>query len=169
MRCKAIVEWLTTTRRTHANSGDSKELVDRGNSPSSSPTDRFHEGSRSAMRHWAFITLGELLLQNNSHIDRHSWDKYAAARHSNYLVGVFGIEDLEISCQDFSLARPFLEPCFNLSIKRFDTALRREGKDAAQRIFDSDWSLQKREVGVDAQNTGFEFKNDGIYLLRRHA
>ena len=118
------------------------------------------------MRHWAFVTLGELLLYNNGHVDRHSWDKYAAARYSNYLVGVVGIEDLKISCQDLSLARTVLESCFNLSIKRFDTALRREGKDSAQRIFDSDWSLEKREAGVDAQNSGFEFKHDGIYLLR---
>ena len=88
------------------------------------------------------------------------------ARHSNYLIGVFGIEDLEIPRQDLRLARTFLEPCSDLSIKRFDTALRREEKDSAQRIFDSDWSLEKCEARVDAQNTSFEFKHDGIYLLR---
>ena len=98
--------------------------------PSSSTADRFHEGPRSAMWHWAFATLGEIPLKNNRHVDRHSGQKHVAARDSKYLISVLGIEDLKFSCHDFRLTRTFLKFRLDLGIERFNTAFRRKGEDS---------------------------------------
>ena len=134
--------------------------------PSSSTPNRFYQGFRRAMRRRALSSLGELFLKNNRHVDRHSWQKHVAARDSEHLICVLGIEDLKVSRHDFSLTRTILESCLNLSNKCFDTAFRREGENSPQGIFNFDWSLKVGEAGVDAGKASPYFKHDSIDLLR---
>ena len=122
--------------------------------PSPSAADCVHKGFGSAMWHGTFAALDELLRKDNRHVDRHSGHKYVMTRDREYLISVLGIEDLKASRHDFCLSRTFPESRLDLSVKRFETALRSEGKDPAQGIFDSDWSLEKREAGVHARKAG---------------
>lgn len=88
-------------------------------------------------------------------------------RGSEKLSGVFGIEDVEISRHNFVLAGTFPTSCLDFNQKRFDTAFRREGKDSAQRIFNSG-GLKVGEAGVDATNTVPHLKHNYVYLLQRY-